>query len=189
MLKESSFIIAFEPDKAEFNFLTQNLNINKVHKSQINCNNFAIGENTELRDFVYDTKARNGGFKTEQLLRPGASQCTWDKEEQVQSVCWNDLEKDLKNKMLKASYLKVDTEGSDIEVLNELLPIIKESRPFIMTEWWPFTEKEIAKFTNSNKYIPINPDRRQIMTELDSQKGYCHDLFLIPAEKIKNYVL
>jgi len=154
-------------------------------KAQVDYNNFAIGEKTELRDFVWDTKARNGGFKTEQINKPGASICTWDKEFQVQSFCWNDLKGELKDKMMEASYIKTDTEGCDVEVLNELLPIIKKTRPFITMEWWPFTEKKIQDFVNANKYVVVHPELRQIMYGLDLRNGYCHDLFLIPSEKIK----
>ena len=185
ILNEDSHIIAFEPEKEEFDFLVQNLGINDIPNSRIDFNNFAIGGKTELRDFVWDTKARNGGFKTEEINKPGASNCNWDKEFQIQSFCWDDLEETLKDKMTKASYIKVDTEGSDIEVLNELLPIINKTRPFITTEWWPFTEKEIAEFVATNKYVCIDPEHKAIIGKLDLRNGYCRDLFLIPSEKLK----
>ena len=185
ILEEGSRIIAFEPEKTEFDFLVQNLDMINTLKGQVDYNNFAIGKKTELRDFVWDTKTRNGGFKTEQINKPGASNCKWDKEFQVQSFCWNDLEETLKNKMLEASYIKVDTEGSDIEALTELLPVIKKTRPFILTEWWPFTEKEITEFVNANKYAVIDPEHKKIMSKLDLKNGYCRDLFLVPLEKLK----
>ena len=185
ILEEGSRIIAFEPEKTEFDFLVQNLDMINTLKGQVDYNNFAIGKKTELRDFVWDTKARNGGFKTEQINKPGASNCNWDKEFQIQSFCWEDLEETLKDKMTKASYIKVDTEGSDIEVLNELLPIINKTRPFITTEWWPFTEKEIAEFVATNKYVCVDPKHKAIINKLDLRNGYCRDLFLIPSEKLK----
>ena len=185
ILKEGSRIIAFEPEKTEFDFLVQNLDMINTLKAQVDYNNFAIGGRTELRDFVWDTKARNGGFRTKQINKPGASNCKWDKEFQVQSFCWNDLKETLKNKMLEASYIKTDTEGSDIEALTELLPIIKKTRPFISMEWWPFTEEKIKEFVDANKYVVINPEHKEIIRRLDLQNGYCRDLFLIPSEKLK----
>ena len=194
ILKEGSRIIAFEPEKTEFDFLVQNLDMVNTLRGQVYYNNFAIGKKTELRDFLWDTQARNGGFKTDNILASvtgdkgeeiRASTCKWDKEFQVQSFCWNDLDEELKNKMLKASYIKTDTEGSDIEVLNELLPVINKTRPYIMMEWFPFTEQEITEFVDANDYVVINPQYREIMYGLDLKNSWTQDLFLTPQETLK----
>lgn len=186
MLDKDFTIIAFEPNKEEFSYLQQNISANDLSNGQVYCNNFAIGKKTELRKFLWDTNGRNGGFKTEQSLFDFAA-CNWNQEFEVQTFNWKDLDSNVKDKMLKASYLKTDTEGSDIEVLTELLPVINNSRPFITMEWWPRLENEMMSFIKSINYSIINPDKGLVLEHLDLRKR-CHDLFLIPSEKLNNYV-
>jgi hypothetical protein len=106
--------------------------------------------------------------------------------------------------MLKASFIKVDTEGSDIIVLKELLPVINKTRPFIFFEWYPGTEKEFFSFVNENKYnfvdiheeiICMSPDMKTInkgynvplkmlsTISASNTRVFCKDLFLVPFEK------
>lgn len=186
ILDKDFAIIAFEPNKEEFMYLQKNMSENDLSSGEVYCHNFAIGKKTELRKFVLDTNGRNGGFKTKQSMFDFAA-CNWNKEIEVQSFCWNDLEDDVKRKMLEATYIKTDTEGSDIEVLTELLPVINHSRPFITMEWWPRLEKEMMDFIESINYSIVNPDKRVVIRNLDLRER-CHDLFLIPSETLEGYL-
>jgi len=210
LLKEGSQMIAFEPVKEEMDSLVKMLEANNIPKDRFSCNQFGINSVTGEFDFLYDTKERNGGLK-EQLDRISKiafeeggvqTQSVWDKQTKINCLCWEDLEADLKNKMLKASFIKVDTEGSDIVVLRELLPVIKKTRPFIFFEWYPGTREEVVEFINEVQYCCINVHDETIFVSPDMRtinQGYKvlidtigiqynsgqKDFFLAPFEMFK----
>jgi FkbM family methyltransferase len=209
LLKEGSQMIAFEPIKKEMDSLIKMLEANNIPEDRFSCNQFGINSATGEFDFLYDTKDRNGGLK-EQLDHISKiafeesgfqTQSVWDKQTKINTFCWKDLEKDLKNKMLKASFIKVDTEGSDIVVLRELLPVINKTRPFIFLELYPGTAKEAIELINEIRYYCINAYSEMIFVSPDMKtinRGYLplhnigaqynsgqKDYFLAPFEMFK----
>tara|TARA_R100000152_G_C6758093_1_gene181951 strand:+ start:603 stop:1349 length:747 start_codon:yes stop_codon:yes gene_type:complete len=206
ILKEGSHIIAFEPIKKEFDKLIKTLTEYNIPENQFTCNQFAIDSETGEADFLYDTEDRNGGLKDKlnSVLKRAyentkfKTQSQWNQELIVQCFCWKDLKEDLKNKMTKASFIKVDTEGSDIVVLKELLPVIKKSRPFILFEWYPGTEKEFFLFLKENHLVVLNvphevpffsSDMKTVVMGYEVPLGklsYRKDVFVAPLEKYKN---
>lgn len=206
ILKEDYHIIAFEPIEKEFNKLVKTLTEYNIPENQFTCNQFAIDSETREADFLYDTEDRNGGIKDKldsvskiAFKNTGfVTQSQWNQEFTVQCFCWKDLKEDLKNKMMKASFIKVDTEGSDIVVLKELLPVIKKSRPFILFEWYPGTEKEFMSFLEENLLVGINVPRQVPFFSSDMKTvlmgyeiplgklNYRRDLFVVPLEKYEN---
>ena len=168
-------LIAFEPNKEETVFFKKNLAMNNI---DCDLYEFAIAEMTKDYDFYWDEKGRNGGVKTTE-----SSIGKWDKTKSFPAVCYNDLDSNLKEDLAKANFIKVDTEGYDIKVLNQLLPAIKQSNPVIMIEWWPYVETQIAKFCNDNSFFVYDPQHNVMKEELNVSQRV-DNLVLIPASKI-----
>ena len=212
ILKENSQMIAFEPIKEEAELLVKMLEANNIPKDRFSCNQFAINSSTGQFDFLYDTEDRNGGLKkqlhrisevTKDWNEEDKTSSVWDKEIKVDCYCWNDLEEELKNKMLKASFIKVDTEGSDVVVLKELLPVISEARPLILFERYPGTESEFIPFVNEIQYTFVNVYEQVVCMSpsmnsvnigynvpattklLDTYHGRGKDIFLVPFERLR----
>jgi FkbM family methyltransferase len=168
-------LIAFEPNKEETTFFKKNLAMNNI---DCDLYEFAIAEMTKDYDFYWDEKGRNGGVKTTE-----SSIGKWDKTKSFPAVCYDDLDSNLKEDLAKANFIKVDTEGYDIKVLNQLLPAIKQSNPVIMIEWWPYVETQIAKFCNDNSFFVYDPHHNAMKEELNVSQRV-DNLVLIPASKI-----
>jgi FkbM family methyltransferase len=176
-LKNIKKIIAFEPNKEETHFLRQNLSMNNI---DCELHEFAIAEMSKDYDFYWDEKGRNGGVKTKE-----SSIGNWDETKSFPAYCYNDLDPDLKEKLSNADFIKVDTEGYDIKVLNELLPCIQKSLPFIMIEWWPHVENQIVEFCNKNSYYPYDPYHNFVRQELVLSQRV-DNLILIHSSKLQS---
>lgn len=170
-------LIAFEPNKEETPFFKTNLAMNNI---DCDLYEFAIAEMTKDYDFYWDENGRNGGVKTTE-----SSIGKWDKTKTFPASCYDDLDPSLKEDLAKADFIKVDTEGYDIKVLNQLLPAIKQSEPIIMVEWWPYVETQIAQFCNDNSFYVYDPQHRVIREQLHVSQRV-DNLILIPASKIKS---
>jgi hypothetical protein len=126
------------------------------------------------------------GTKKEEMevLKPLESSIgKWDKTKTFPARCYDDLDPSLKEDLSKADFIKVDTEGYDIKVLNQLLPAIKQSQPIIMVEWWPYVETQIAEFCNDNSFYVYDPQHRVMKQELNLSQRV-DNLVLIPSSKI-----
>ena len=158
-------IICFEPNPEEFEKLKIVCNQNKF---EVSLNDFAISEESGMLDFVWDEKERNGGLKNEISLSQN-----WDSEKKLKCLCWEDFSNDLKIKLSRTNFIKVDTEGSDIDCLMQLQEIIVKNQPNIMIEWFPNTETKIEEFCRKFSYYAINPET------LQTPKQWCHNLILL----------
>jgi hypothetical protein len=85
----------------------------------------------------------------------------------------------------KVKFIKTDTEGYDVDILEELGPIINKTRPFILMEWWPTTEARMAEYFIKNNYVPFNKDNLSLIQNLHISNRV-HDIFLIPRELLKS---
>ena len=150
-------IIAFEPSE-EFAWLQKNMDVNNI--KNITLNNFAISDVDGEVEFVWDENSRNGGLKHKlsQIVK-------WNGKRYFQSVSFKNFDNALKEKVKKATFIKVDTEGSDFIVLNQLIDIVKENKPTLMIENWPFTQKHIINFALQFGYRVYNEKMQPNMTD------------------------
>lgn len=161
-------VVCFEPNPEEFEKL-------KIVAEKNGLENFlyqfAISEKSGTLEFVWDEGERNGGLKNETSLSQ-----SWDSEKKFKCMCWEDFDEDLKTKLAQTNFIKVDTEGSDVECLIQLKSIIKKNKPLIMIEWFPNTEEKIVQFCKDFNYVAIDPEKREQPTR------WCHNLILLPAK-------
>jgi FkbM family methyltransferase len=161
-------VVCFEPNPEEFEKLKIVAEKNSLESS---LHQFAISEKSGTLEFVWNEEERNGGLKNETSLSQ-----SWGSEKKFKCLCWEDFDEDLKIKLAQANFIKVDTEGSDIESLMQLESVIKKNKPTILMEWFPSTEQKISGFCKNFQYQAIDPETRRPPTK------WCHNLILIPVK-------
>lgn len=170
-------ILAFEPNPFEFPNLIENIKLNNI--LNIEAYNFGIAKENEYKEFVFEENFYNGGINTNQIKIGN-----FPKKIKLQCKNLENLSEEIKIDLYKAKFIKTDTEGYDVDILEELAPIINKTRPFILMEWWPTTEKRMAEYINKNNYLPARKDDLSLINNLDISNRV-HDIFLIPRESLK----
>jgi FkbM family methyltransferase len=179
LVKNSNIeIIAFEPNVDEKENFIKNMKSNSLEN--VSLSSFGISEETKVRNFNWDSKGINGGIVSDE-----SNIGEWDEIKKFPCKKFKDLDKKLQTKMMKADFIKIDTEGYDSVVLNEFQPIIENNKPVVMVEWWPFTEKYIIEFCKKNEYIIYDPYHHIIRKNLSTQNNRVDDLILIPLSKVE----
>jgi FkbM family methyltransferase len=163
-------VIAFEPNPYEYPNLINNIKLNEF--DNIEAYNFGISKDNGELEFVFEEGFYNGGLKT-----PQAQIAHFPKSIKLQCKNWENLPQNLKDDFKKVQFIKIDTEGSDIDILEELAPMIKENKPIILTEWWPHTEERIMQFLNQFGYVPFD------------KKNLSHINYINIANRVENLVL
>ena len=121
LVGESGEVIAYEAHPETFNWLTFNIELNKI--SNIKANNFALGsEPSQL--FIYDNW---------QVNRGGASLIVKDEQSKSYPVEVKRLD-DCLPRNLKPKVIKVDVEGFELEVLKGATQTITDFKPILVIE-------------------------------------------------------
>ena len=186
---KNGLVLAFEPNKYVFPILQKNATLNQ-EKTNIVPLMLAATENDEEIVFYYgDPGFCNGG------RHQGIS--IW-KQSKIfkQKVSGVNLERFLRREysdvISKIKYIKIDTEGYDLIVLQSIHKIVSECRPYIKAEVFMYTSYKqrielyqtikdlgytIYKVSSENNYKGEIIDRDNIM----QWKHY--DIFCIPQER------
>lgn len=167
--------IAFEPGET-FPVLENQKKLNP--HLNIKCFNFGIAEENKEYEFRYDY--HNGGIESPQIhigYFPDSKKLP----------CKNFYSALEGTDLSRIKFIKVDTEGYDINILNDIGrakdSVIIKNRPNLFIEWWCGEEAKMASFCNEFKYVPINPYTKTIVYNLNPAFR-CHDLILLPAEQL-----
>jgi FkbM family methyltransferase len=191
-------VIAFEPNPAAYRVLLDNIYANVCSHSNIIAVNMAVTENKGMYTFHYtDPGACNGGFA--EMLQEGVGVAGNVVPVNVMGV---NLERWLKKKhprlLGNISFIKIDTEGYDKNILRSISYITGKARPLIQVELYDrLTEEERIEFFLTINYIKynaydfssVNKDIDMIglplgMEQFKSLKTISgHDLMLSPMER------
>jgi len=143
-------VVAFEPNEYVFKVLNKNVSIN-IDSMSIIPYQFAAGNGSEDLIFNYsDFGFCNGGKLSEfKMFKHGHFA-----KLKVQSINIAKLLKSniLANMIDKLSFIKIDTEGNDLYILQALKEILKDKKPVIQTEIYKLLphEKRITTITFLN---------------------------------------
>lgn len=174
---EKGKVLAFEPNPYEFPNLIENIKLNNF--LNIKAYNFGIAKETGEKEFLFEEGFYNGGINTDQIK-------IGNFPKKLNLICknWNDLSEDIKKDLEDLKLIKTDTEGYDIDILEELSSLIYKKRPFIMMEWWPTLEARMAEYIRFNNYLPFNAENLSLIPSLHPSYRV-HDIFLIPKEMVQ----
>jgi FkbM family methyltransferase len=180
--------LAFEPNPHVFKVLKVNSEFNK-DKTNITPLNFAAtAEDGEFTFGSGDPSYGNGGIVGFTHNRKRNTRYTFQ-------VTGKNLEqyliKNYAHLLPKLTFIKIDAEGYDKEIIKTIPGIMDEYRPYLVTECFgPATEKEkleLFDLLSSKKYILYQTDFTQkvkvkISRDTMAQKK-TYDILAIPKEK------
>jgi len=115
-------VISFEPSEKNYSILNKNINLNE---KRVRSYRIAVSNKRE------DTRIESGQFDPEAKLKEG--KCN-SNTSIVESVCLEDISKFINSKTL----IKIDTEGSEYEILKGGKNVIKKEKPYLAIELHPF---------------------------------------------------
>jgi FkbM family methyltransferase len=180
--------LAFEPNPHVFKILKVNSDFNKDKMNIIPLNFAATAQDGEFTFGSGDPSYGNGGIIG----------FTHNKKRNIRytfPVTGKNLEQYLKsnfaNMLSRLSFIKIDAEGYDKEIIKTIPGIIDEYRPYLVTECFgPATDQEkleLFDLLTSKKYILyrtnfINYDKIKITRDTMAVKA-TYDILAIPQEK------
>ncbi|MEQ1799041.1 MAG: FkbM family methyltransferase [Lacibacter sp.] len=157
---KNGLILGFDPNPYVFKILEVNAGLNK-DKTNIHPLPFAISVTDETFYFISsEASFGNGGISTKKDIKHGK----FIYPDKVQGL---NLKKFLKEKyeqwLTKLSFIKIDTEGYDKEIIKSIADLISEYKPVIIAE-------SFGKLTNGEKI-----ELYQIIENLDYNIYYFED--------------
>ncbi|MCU0417479.1 MAG: FkbM family methyltransferase [Cytophagaceae bacterium] len=168
---KSGVTLSFDPNPFVFEILVENSKLN-LDKTNIHPYNFAISDTED--EFYYNSSEasfNNGGISKDKISVHGK----FSLEKKVKSVRLEDfIINNFPNDIHKLSFIKIDTEGYDIEILKSIADLLKKYKPTVITECFGknnenkrFTQFDIlttlgytlyyfSDFSIETELIPIN---------------------------------
>ena len=122
-ISEEGTIISFEPFPENYKSLCTNLSLNDLHR--ITAENTAVGSETGTLKLYYNSKENNLGM------------VSYNNTQQSDFVTVNKINIDgyLKSKSLeKITFIKIDVEGFEYEVLQGMKQTLQQNSPIILIE-------------------------------------------------------
>jgi len=132
LVGENGKVLAFEP-AITYNLLIQNIERNPNLKNRINTYNVGAYNKYSIKKMATNPCLDNGGILDNLFVRDSRSQC-YD----VHLIDINDfINKSYSDsEKLKIKFIKIDTEGLDFVILNNLRPFLEYYKPVVFLEWW-----------------------------------------------------
>lgn len=154
----NGMVIAFEPNKAVFEILEINAKIN----SQLNIVPIPFAITKEPGNFTFhysDPDCCNGGFASSIEFGVGATGHVYPVEVTgVNLSSW--LNENYPDSLKNISFIKVDAEGYDKEILKTFDEQLLQAKPFIQVEMYPALKQnerlEFFEVIASLGYVPFN---------------------------------
>lgn len=179
---ETGKIIGFEPDVIAYKFMQELVKENGL-TDRFDCYNLAAYNEYTEKEFIFSEWHDNGGIVDGYTFKErGANlrtssvgvQCVDTLDFLVKKYGFDTLKANLK-------FIKIDTEGDDYLILNNLKDLILAAKPIIIIEWWRYEHKNKPIFDAIANigYNPLRSDNRQ-PAKLEQFPNVSHDLILMP---------
>ncbi|MHA7864880.1 FkbM family methyltransferase [Flagellimonas marinaquae] len=183
---------AFEPSMGPMTYLSENIKINNVSK-RVKINPYALSDDTGDIDFyeIYNPKFPSilnlsGEHNT------GAKNKILSKKTKVAAKCLDDVRRDSN----QIDLIKIDVEGSEIQVLKGGIETIKDDRPIIICEvLFGLNESDLdLMFQNMNYtyFAHVGNGLKRIDSLLRKHDNGVRNVFFIPKEKetiVEKYII
>lgn len=128
---ENGKVIAFEPSVA-FELLEKNVNDNK-HICNFDIYNFGLSNKDMEADFFTTAIKDNGGI-VDHVELPQEKRVANSRHQFVNAKEF--LYRNYKNNLDKIKFIKIDTEGHDYIIINNLKPFLQQYKPVLFVEWF-----------------------------------------------------
>lgn len=174
LVGETGKIITFEPNTDFVRYINENLKLNNVHNIEIY--NVGLSDKNEQKIFAY--ARANGGIMEGFVL--GNER---DPHSTMHSFrCVDSAEFIFNLNLQKIDFIKIDVEGWESVILNNLKPVVDKYKPTIFTEWWTHKNKNNALFDAIEylNYKAFNPDSMEQILREHFETNKIQDLILKP---------
>ncbi|OON99182.1 MAG: hypothetical protein ATN35_01815 [Epulopiscium sp. Nele67-Bin004] len=143
-------IYAFEPLEVTFNLLSSNIENNNLTK--VGIENCCVGRETSF--------AQPTSVSTKKLNCTQFDYCN-DEKTGIQVVTVDDFSK--RNNLTNISFMKIDTEGFEYEVLLGAKEVLMIQKPMIWVEISPKTIEDVTNLLDDSGYVVIAISERDIV--------------------------
>jgi len=175
ILNKNGKVLCFEPSQAFNQVLIPNLQINKC--TNVLPFNIALMEQDGFFEFQYEVGMTNGGpSKYTSLFSIKTDGSGYAEKHYLPGLNFNNHYSEYVSDNV-ISFIKIDCEGYDLEVLNTILNLIKRDKPFIQIEWFGPRHQNILTWALENKYKAYDIDNQELEVDINYKKL---DLLLKP---------
>ncbi|CAF1498082.1 unnamed protein product [Adineta steineri] len=178
----AAMTIGFEPNPAVYKMVQANRDANP--ELSIKIHQYGVASRAYKDTWSYGC---NGGADDKGLTELNFH---------VELVVLSDfLEKNYSDDVIaNISFIKIDTEGYDMYILDTLEPIFKKTkeRPIIFIEWFVSFKKdknlELLSHIEKINYVAYDPERGRKKANLNVNDREYHDLILFPKERLNELI-
>jgi len=171
-------ITAFEPDPVTFKILQRNIKNNQINN--VTCINTALSNSTKTTSSFFINTSQPGALQMSTTHR-------WDNYEQKITVSSSKLSKFIKNINTKIDLIKMDIEGMETEVINDLFNSnYLKNTDNIIIEYHHHILPNIDKFSQILLQLEKSNFAYQLTTNivhLPFSKNYFQDIMLYAYQK------
>lgn len=172
MAPYSKRVIAFEPGPAYF-YLDLNRKANPDFN--VTCYNYGLNDVSGELDALYDKSGFNGG-----LVNPKIYYGQWAIQTKIRVLTFEEHIKAHPEDAKDIGLVKIDTESSDVRILNSFKQFIYDRKIVIYLEWWPQTHTEIQQLVNDLNYDVYDAVNLSKLSSNIADNKWRQDLILFP---------
>lgn len=144
-----SNVVAFEPNKKTHDFFLENINLNKIP-------NITLYNKGVFHKNAYCKVIQHGGGNSGCFY---IKECERDDADSIEVVRLDDMQ------LSNVDFLKIDTEGSELNVLEGAVDLISNNKPLIQVEtnycsstYFGYEKEKIYDFFRQNNYKIFDDD-------------------------------
>ncbi|NJN41372.1 MAG: FkbM family methyltransferase [Flammeovirgaceae bacterium] len=178
-------VYAYEPAQGPFHFLNQNVSVNNLNH-QIQPFQIALGKKSDTIDF-YESINLKYSYLTHHLGGVGTTlKNNTFHPHKVRSETLDSIIQT--NKILGVDLIKLDTEGTELEILEGCTHSINQFRPIVISEiLFNKIEAQLETYftaLNYRMFYPLSDGLKEVKTIVRSKDDGVRNCFFIPQEQV-----
>lgn len=181
-------IYAFEPAKGPKHFLKKNIKINNF-EAQITAVDLALSNNNGMIDFYEVDNLKYSYLKFNLAGEGNAGTKTKSRNFIKNKVNTESLDNFVNSKKINAiDLIKLDTEGTEVDILKSGIECIKKFQPIVISETlFNTTERDLEHFFNALDYQFFNHTKKGLLkvnTIIRTKDNDIRNCFFVPKTKL-----
>ncbi len=169
-------VIAFEPMAENLELLYQNIKLNKL-------------KNIEVNELALSNRQGSFNLYVPSAHQQGATGCTqvWNPGDWVSVGNTDATTLDIAFQKERLDFIKIDTQGHELEILEGAKSTIERFQPFILCEVLEENRTKVFDLMNSWNYAIFRETKDGFLSTSLPSSGWV-DVFLIPQAKVEKVI-